>query len=578
MGSAAHHQTTRRMLTNPVTSRPWHVATVTVPGALGAFPPLIQRLLAARGFDNEVQARSFLSGPSGARPDPLLLPDIELAIQRIRAAIAAEEPIAIYGDFDVDGITATAMLTEGLREVGARVIPYIPNRFREGYGVNAAALTHLREAGARLVITVDCGISAATELRAAQAIGLDAIVLDHHEVPASGMPVAVAVIDPKRADASYPTRELCSGGLALRLLEALYAAVGRPLDLSRYLDLAALATVCDMVPLQGENRAIVQAGLPAIAATRRPGLQALLRVSGAAGETPTADLLGFRIGPRINAAGRLDDAADALEILMTRDPLRASVLAERLDMLNRRRQEMVESATLVAAELAAREPADAPVLLVGDARISRGIVGLIATRLVELYQRPAFVYEQDGERCIGSARGVTGFDVVGALGNAADLLHRHGGHRAAGGFALSANDLEAFRERLLKAAATQLAGRQPSNAIEVEAEASLQELTSATLRHLWRFAPCGTGNPNPLLLSRRVRVVDRRVVGSGKHLQLRLRDGATWRAIAFGRAGQTAPLGSTLDIVYAIDAGRGEYGPSLRILDLALSKTREVVA
>ena len=561
-----------------MTDRPWRVARITPSAALSAYPPLIARLLAARGIETEAQASAFLRVEPGAHPDPRLLPDIEPAIDRILAAIADGEPIAVYGDFDVDGVTATAILTEGLRDFGARVIPYIPNRFREGYGVNLPALVALHAQGAQLVITVDCGISATEELRAARALGLDAIVLDHHEVPSSGLPAAVAAIDPKRPDSPYPSRDLCSGALALRLLEALYEAAHRALDASRYLDLAALATVCDMVPLQGENRDLVKAGLPAIAATRRPGLRALLRISSAAGEVPTAETLGFRVGPRLNAAGRLNDAADALEILMTGDPTRAAMLAERLDQLNRRRQQMVESATLLASDLVARESAGAPVLVVGDARISRGIVGLIATRLVETYQRPAFVYEHGEECCTGSARGVPGFDVVAALDSSADLLLRHGGHRAAGGFTVGTTNLEAFRARLQAAALSQFAGQELSGALEVEAEAPLHALDSLALRHLRRFAPCGTGNPNPLLLSRGVTVTERRVVGKGKHLQLRLRDGATWRAIAFGRAADAPALGSSLDIVYAIDAGSGNYGPSLRLVDLARSSTREVVA
>ena len=565
--------------TNVVTDRPWRVASTAPPAALSAYPSLIQRLLVGRGIQTEAQARAFLRTEPGDHPDPRLLPDIEPAIGRILAAIAAGEPIAVYGDFDVDGITATAILAEGLRDLGAGVIPYIPNRFHEGYGVNLPALAGLRTRGARLVITVDCGISAVEELRAARELGLDAIVLDHHEVPASGAPPAIATIDPKRPDSIYPTSDLCSGGLALRLLEALCEAARGPLDVSRYLDLAALATVCDMVPLTGENRELVKAGLPAIAASRRPGLRALLRLSGAAGTPPTAETLGFRVGPRLNAAGRLDDAADALEILMTADPARATILAERLEQLNRRRQQMVESATLLASELAAREPADAPLLLVGDPHISRGIVGLIATRLVEIYQRPAFVYEQGDEQCTGSARGVPGFDVVAALGSSAGLLLRHGGHRAAGGFTVETANLEALRARLWEAAAGQFAGQIPSSAIEVEAEAPLHALDSVTLRKLWRFAPCGVGNPNPLLLSRGVTVIERRLVGDGTHLQMQLRDrSSSWRAIAFGRAAQAPPLGSSLDIVYAIDAGSGKYGPSLRLTDLALSNTRGVVA
>ncbi|MGI8553326.1 MAG: single-stranded-DNA-specific exonuclease RecJ [Dehalococcoidia bacterium] len=560
--------------TDPLTRRAWRIAEACPAPALGAYPPLIRRLLAQRKITSEAQAHAFLDGAGGARPDPRLLPDIAAAIQRILQAISSADTIAVYGDYDVDGLTATTILSEGLQELGANVLTYIPNRYSEGYGVNRAALDHLRSRGARLVITVDCGISALDELRYAASTGLDVIVLDHHEVQQT-LPLSVAAIDPKRSDSIYPTTELCSGGLALRLLEALYDSARHPLDEGRYLDLAALATVCDMVPLQGENRDLVKAGLPVMARTRRPGLRALLELSGLNGEAPTCETLSHRIGPRLNAAGRLGDARIALDLLTTADPEEARGLAQRLDEINRRRQAMVEEARTIAREQAEQEPADAPLLFVGDRRFSRGIVGLIATYLVQTYGRPAFVYEQGDEQCVGSARGVPGFDVVAALGQAGEFLTRHGGHRAAGGFTVATANVQRLRERLWRAATDQFGGGCPPVELEIDAEHSLQGLDRATLNHLLRFAPHGQGNAAPLILSRGVKVVGQRAVGDGSHLQLRLQDGPiTWKGIAFGRASEAPPSGRHLDIVYSVEAGRKQFGPGLVIKDMALTQAR----
>ena len=479
----------------------------------------------------------------------------------------------VYGDFDVDGISATAILVEGLGALGASVRSFIPNRFIDGYGLSARRLLQLRAEGTRLVVTVDCGVTASAEIDEAAGAGLDVIVLDHHE-PGSVLPAAVAVVNPKRSDSIYPTRDLCSGALALRLLQGLYAASGRPLDEGHYLDVAALATVCDMVPLQGENRDIVRAGLDAMSHTTRPGLRALLRAAGALESGPNAETLGYVIGPRLNAAGRLDDAALALETLTTQDEARALDLSEQLNQLNRRRQLMVQEALTLAAALVTGEPQGAPAVVVGDARISRGIVGLIAGRLAEIYHRPAFVYEESPEGCVGSARGSAGFDVLQALDACAHLLTRHGGHRAAGGFALAAANVEAFKSAIWGAAGRQLAGDLPPQTLEIDAEVRLADVNSRAVAYLERFAPCGIGNPAPVLLSRGVRVLSGRAVGEGRHLMLDLRDGPrVWRGFAFGRGDALGGLGRVMDIVYSVEIGSRGYGPRLRLVDWQKSTT-----
>jgi len=536
---------------------------------LGSYPPLIARILARRGIQDAATARTFFSGAVAEQRDPFLLPDMAAAVARIRAALASDEQIAIYGDFDVDGITATAILSEGLRRLGCKVMAFIPNRFSDGYGVTTSALQRLADRGATLVITVDCGISAIAEARFAKAHGLQLIVLDHHEV-GTELPDAAAVIDPKRSSSRYSTRDLCSGALALRLLEALYASCGRWLDRDRYLDLAALATVCDMVPLVGENRELVREGLAALARTHRPGLRALLAVADPSGrdEPPDAETLGYRIGPRLNAAGRLADAGAALELLTTEDQTRAEELADELSGLNRQRQEMLDAALDIARGLAEREPAHAPVLVLGHPSISRGIVGLVAARLAELYGKPAFVYEQGEDGCVGSARGIEGFDVVSALNRADDLLARHGGHKAAGGFALHVDATNAFRERLWQAAHEQRGADPPRQELRIDTSATLPELDRRVLGYMESFAPCGIGNPAPLLMSQRVAVLSRRSVGNGKHLMLDLRHGRVrWRAFAFGRGAEVAALGKQIDIVYSVEKGSRGFGPRLRLLD-----------
>jgi single-stranded-DNA-specific exonuclease len=491
------------------------------------------------------------------------------AVARIQTAIARNEPIAVHGDFDVDGITATAILTEGIRTLGGHVIPFIPNRFSDGYGISSATLARLRQRGATLVITADCGISAEAEIAAARQQGQDVIVVDHHEVGAV-MPDAVAVIDPKRPASRYPTRDLCSGALAFRLLEALYEHCSRSLESERYLDLVALATVCDMVPLVDENRDLVRAGLRAMARTSRPGLRALLRPRDPNDpiDPPDAETLGYRIGPRLNAAGRLADASTALELLMTRDAERAEQLAGELTELNRRRQEMLEAALEVACGLAAKQSPEAAAIVIGHESISRGIVGLIASRLTELYNKPAFVYEQSLDGCVGSARGVDGFDVVAALDRADDLLLRHGGHKAAGGFALRIEAQEALRERLCEAARDQLATPRPRRELQVDATAALPELDRGVLAYVQSFDPCGVGNPAPLIMSPGVEVLSRKTVGQGKHLMLNLRHGRVhWRAFAFGRGDSVDEFGRQIDIVYSVEKGSRGFGPRLRLLD-----------
>ena len=362
------------------------------------FPPIVATVLAARGITTREQADLFYKPHLAPDYDALQLPGMHEAIARVRAAIDAHETIALFGDFDVDGVTSVAVLHEGLKPLGASLINYIPDRFAEGYGLNFGAVKRLRSEGASLLVTADCGISSVAEVAYANELGLDVIILDHHTVP-EVMPAAVAAVNPKRLDSPYPFDELAAVGVAYRFLEVLYEACGRQLDTSAFIDLAALGTVVDVAPLFDENRRIVTDGLAQMQKGLRPGLEALARVSGTAAEKFNAETLGFAIGPRMNAAGRLAHANIALDLMLAKDPLTSRHLAEELDRLNRQRQAQTEEAIEIAEEMLGAS--DDPLLMVAAEGLSPGIVGLVASRLAERRNRPAIVLakgtEEDNE-------------------------------------------------------------------------------------------------------------------------------------------------------------------------------------
>ncbi len=343
-----------------VSGRRWRLRGRFPEGELEGAPyqPLIRHLLWHRGLRSAADAATFLEARDPSF-DPMLLPDIGLALERLRGAIAKGELIVVYGDFDVDGVTASAVLIEGLADLGARVISYLPDRFSEGYGVNPAAIESLAARGVSLIITADCGTSNVAEIALANRLGVDVIVLDHHTVPAE-LPAALALINPKRSDGRYPEPELASGGLAFKLMQALYDACGRSFDAGRYLDLVALSTVCDMAPLRGENRWLVRQGLGELAKAKRPGLRALFDSAGCDPARCDASTIGFTLGPRLNAAGRLAHAHLALDLLLSADEETARGLATQLGALNQQRQQATSDALDLARELLAAETPDAP--------------------------------------------------------------------------------------------------------------------------------------------------------------------------------------------------------------------------
>jgi single-stranded-DNA-specific exonuclease len=536
-------------------------------------PPLIRHLLWHRGVDTDEEASRFLFLSSGAEHDPMLLPAMPEAVARLREAIRRGETVAVFGDFDVDGVTAAALLTEGLHDLGAQVVPYIPHRLTEGYGLTEGAVERLAQTGASVLISADCGTSSLAEVAQAGGLGMAVVILDHHSV-AEELPAAVATVNPRRQDSRYPEKELTSVGLAYKAMSALYDSLGRPFPANRYLDLVALGTVADVAPLLGENRWLVKWGLEALAGTQRPGLQSLMQAAGLPPKRIDVESIAYMLGPRLNAAGRLAHARLAFDLFLVQREDEAASLALQLNALNQERQRQQAVALALVGELLAGEGPGVPFLFVGHREISAGIVGIVAGKLAEERYRPAIVYEQGEARSRGSGRSIPEYDITGALRTCGHLLLRFGGHRQAAGFTAETQHLPAVREALLEHAARELAGMDLSPAIDIDAALPLSGLLGQEIRWLARLEPYGQGNPAPAFLSRGVLVAEARRVGNdAQHLRLKLRDGpVTWPAIAFGLGQAAVTAGQRLDVVYSLGPDRaGDGALELRVRDLCAS-------
>ena len=535
----------------------------------GAYPPLIRHLLWGRGIRTDEEAMRFLgevAGPEAVSHDPFLLPQMDRAVARLLQAHRERELVACFGDFDVDGVTSTALLLQGLGALGFRLMPYIPDRFREGYGLTKPALAELGRTGATLVITADCGISSVDEVAYARERGMDVIILDHHSVP-DVLPDSAASVNPRFADSAYPTVDLAACGIAYKLMHAMHEAMSRTFVEEEYLDLVALGTVADMAALVGENRSIVQRGLKTLSRTPRPGLQALMAVAGVNPEGVAARDLGFGLGPRVNAAGRLTHAHEALDLLLETDRVEAERKAAGLNAINLERRRQTEEALTLAHELVVRQGGEPMITFIGDAGIGSGIVGLVAGRLAEELHRPAIVYQDTGEESRASARSIPQFDIVSALRRHAPLMERFGGHRAAAGFTVANEKREALREGLERTAAEQLTAADLEPVLDIDAALPLGMLRGEELRWLSRFEPFGIGNPELTFLSRNVEIVECKAVGAdGQHLRLKLRDGAvTWAAIAFRSADLALAVGTRANVVYTIAPDRFGSGGGLEM-------------
>jgi single-stranded-DNA-specific exonuclease len=558
----------------------WRLRQAPLRGRLqhSGLPKLVALVLENRGVGSNADAQRFLGGRESGFGDPFRIPGFEASLALLREALAARRSISVYGDFDVDGITSTAILTETLRDLGGEVTPYIPHREREGYGLNKRAIESLADRGVEVLVTCDCGTTANSEVEHARGLGMEVVVVDHH-IPPSLLPDTSALLNPKLPHEDELT-EYSTAGLTFRLAEALYESQGRAFPEGRYAELAALGTVADMVPLVEENRELVRRGLSAMAESTRPGLLSLIELAGAKAGGVTSETIAFGLAPRINAAGRLADARLALDLLLTQDQGEAQALAATIDALNRERQRMTLEAQKLALELTQSRP-EAPLTVVGHADFHQGLIGLVASRLVETLGRPAAVYQRGDDESRGSCRSIPAYDITAGLRSCGDLFERFGGHRQAGGFTIRSERLDEMEQRFVEHAARELDGHELAPVLEIDAEWPLNELRSQEIRWLAKLAPYGQGNPDPTLLSRKVMVVEAKTVGSDDaHMRLKLKSGAvSWPAIAFRWDGELPPAGSCVDVVYSLSADH--YGPSgnggalqLTVLDLRVTSNQ----
>ena len=534
------------------------------------------QLLYNRGIDNYTDAEVFLNINERLMDDPFLLADMEKAVARIRKAILSQEHMAVYGDFDTDGLTATALLVEGLQALGGKVSPYIPHRFNEGYGLNSSALKKLLCKGITLVIAADCGTRSVEEITRAKEIGLDIIVADHHSVPAD-LPPAIAIINPKRLDSSYPFRELSGVGVAFKLLQSLLQVIpAMPgFSLEGLFDLLALGTVADVVPLLGENRYFVNQGLKLLNSAPRLGIRKMIEIASLRSGALDASSIGFALSPRLNAAGRLGDAMLSYNLLVSQNPEEAFDLARQLERKNTERQRLTDLVLTRAKEKISTSDLGLPLLMVGDADFPAGVIGIVAGKLAEELYRPVVMLEVGAKTSRGSARSIPEFDMISAISQCDELLLQYGGHSQAAGFTVPNSNLDLLRQQLHKIAQLQLCDLELCPTLDIDVEIPLAHLNGSIYTQIQRLAPFGYDNPEPVFLSRNVRVIDYKYIGAdGDHLTLKLQaERISWRAIAFGLGklfGEVPPL---IDILYTfgIDNWGGEKTLRLNILDFVPS-------
>ena len=563
----------------------WQLAPAAPPSHIAKFPhlsPITVQILYNRGITTAAKVAAFLSESCPAPGDeysPFKLPDMPMAVSRLRRAIQEQEPIVVYGDFDVDGVAATVLMVQTLEQLGGNVDHHIPNRVTEGYGLRKEALAQLARDGARVVITVDCGVRAVEEVAYANELGMDVIITDHHSV-GPALPDALAVVNPKRHDSTYPYSELAGVGVAFKLAQALLLDNQRDpfgdrpvrLDADDLLDLVALGTVADIVPLRDENRWLVKRGLQVINKMERPGIEALCDLTRSKRGKVDATAIGFTLGPRINAAGRLGKADIARRLLATSYRAEAQQLAEELDALNRERQLLTSEIEQKARDMAGPEIGDSALIFAAAPGLQPGIVGLAASRLSEEYYRPAVVVAIGEKTSRGSARSIPEFHITDALDACGEILIRHGGHAAAAGFTVANENLGKLEARLKDIAREEFAGRELASSLIVDVDVSLKDLTWELQRDLSRLEPYGCENPSPVFRSRNVRVSNSRTVGGdGLHLKMRLDDGTQdWDAIAFRQGEWDGKLPDRIDIVYSFEVNEwnGRRGLQLNVQDI----------
>jgi len=529
-----------------------------------------------RGLGAPKTAERFLKPSLEHLHDPFLMTDMSAAVERLERAIAQNEKILIYGDYDVDGTMAVVVLRTALRSLGGLVDEHIPHRLEEGYGMQTAVVERAAAEGYRVVLSVDTGIREHTVLARAREIGLDCIVTDHH-LPAEKLPPACAILNPRRADCAYPEKALAGVGVALTLAQALMGSRLTTRQLESYLKVACLGTIADVVPLVGENRVIAWFGLQGLGEASQAGLAALIEVSDLSGKPVRAGDVAFRLAPRINAAGRMQDARQVIELLTTTDRGRARVIAEDLNELNYSRQKAEEGILREVLSEAEKNPGrvDRYSLVFAGEGWHRGVIGIVAQRVVERFHRPALVLGIEDGTAVGSGRSIRGFHLLDALTSAADLFDRFGGHAQAAGFALPAGRVPELEKRFEEYAQKTLSPADLEPLLRIDAEVGLEELNWNTYEDLRRLEPCGSGNPTPVFAARNVALEAPPRVMKEKHLKLRVWQGSAsfdalgWQMAALGpslRAGDRADLAFTLDA----NSFRGETTLQLILKDVRL--------
>ena len=537
------------------------------------YPALLSAVLAAREVSTPEESAVFLERERSLSHSPMLMKDMDRAVERISRALAAGEKMAVFGDYDVDGITATVLLVDYLRSRGADCAKYIPRRIEDGYGLGRDALRLLREKGVTLVITVDCGITGVEEARFAREIGMDLVITDHHECK-DVLPCAAAVVDPRRPDCPYPFKHLAGVGVALKLVLALGEQREEAL-FARYCALAAVGTVADVMQMTGENRTIVHRGLESIGSTDFLGLQALLRETGLADRDVSSVQIGFVLAPRINAAGRMGEAELAADLLLTNDPARAECLARELCGLNRERQAVEQEIFAQAVEQIEYLPAGERSALVLSSEVwHQGVVGIVASRLSEKYSCPSFMIHLQNGMGKGSCRSYGGFNLFAALESCSDLLVDFGGHELAAGFNIREEDIPAFRRRMNHCVCDYCNGETPVSSLEVDV--TIRDPSCITLEEmeqLDRLEPYGAGNNRPVFALMGAKVESLQNVGQNRHLKLRLSKGpyhfdAIFFSATAGECGAAAGMRVDAAFHLQVNEFRGVSSVQLQLVDL----------
>ncbi|PYR60756.1 MAG: single-stranded-DNA-specific exonuclease RecJ [Acidobacteria bacterium] len=561
-------------------------ATDALAAALRIAPP-IARLLCQRGFSDPELAARFLNPTLDHLHDPWRLADMGVAVDRLLGAIARKERIAIHGDYDVDGVTSTVILRRALELLGADVVHFIPERLKDGYGLQPAAIDRLHADGVALVVSVDCGIRGADAARRARELGLDLIITDHHE-PDAVLPPALAIINPKRHDCSYPDKYLAGVGVALKVVQALCRRAGRESWLPGFVKVAAIGTLADVVPLVGENRVIAKVGLDLL--TRGPhkvGLRALIDVSGLAGKTIDSYHISFLLAPRVNAAGRMSTPDLATRLLLANDEAMSEevrALALQLDGENVRRQEEEAEILAAAKKIVITDPdIGAPsVIVVAGEGWHRGVIGIVASKLVDAFHRPAIVLSVDDGIAQGSCRSIPRFDMLGALERCGHLLLRFGGHRQAAGLTLDAARIREFRAAVNAVADETLGPDDLMPRLRIDGDLSFRTITGDVASGVASLAPFGAGNPRPVFAARRVEIVDGPRKLKERHLKMALKqDGRIFRAIAWRAAERHEYLAehkAAVDVAFSLEQNQynGETYVELTLADLRRSESADL--